>query len=106
MEQLVIADVPDEVAERLRRRAAASGRTLEGEVRALLSSVAEPAAAQQANEPLGDAIAQCVLETGLTVEAWNDLDRSLIAIRSSRGDSLHRWVDFGGPEWDDLGPDE
>ena len=106
MDQILIANLSPEVTARLRRRAELSGRTLEGEVRALLTSAAEPLTSALTNEPCSVAISRRVHEIGLTEEEWRYLDRSLRAARHSRSDSLHRWIDFEGPEWDFMGPNE
>lgn len=47
MVQLTVRDVPDDVVERLRMRARAGGRSLEGEVRAVLAAAAEPSREEQ-----------------------------------------------------------
>jgi len=101
MSQLIIADLPDEVETRLRERAAKSGRTVEAEIRSLLTSAMESPPSLKSNEPFATSLTNRVRAIGLTEEAWEELDRSLEAIRGSRHDSIHRWLDFSGPEWDD-----
>ena len=99
MSQLVIEDIPAELVERLRRRAERTGRTLEAEALDVLSHADLPLPPARSNEPLGTALASRLAEIGLTQEDWNALAESLEAVRFSRGDSIHRWVDFGdGPD--------
>ena len=45
MAQLVVRNLPDDIKERLKRRAKRHGRSLEAEVRDVLSQVQEPGAA-------------------------------------------------------------
>ena len=102
MAQIIIKDLPEEIVERLRNRAALEGRTLENEIHALLSSLLDPIAATGANDTLAATMARTVCDAGLSEEAWRELDRSLLAARASRSDSIHRWIDFDGPEFDHL----
>lgn len=94
MSQLVIGDVPDDLVERLRQRAERTGRTVEAEALAVLSNAELPAPLVRSNEPLGAALSRRLGEIGLLQEGWTALAESLEAVRSSRSDSIHRWVDF------------
>ena len=91
MSDLIIEELPVEVADRLASRAQSSGRTLAGEARALLiEAVSRDVAPTRLNEPLGSAINRIVLEEGLSERAWEIFDASLTNIRGARNDSIHK----------------
>jgi plasmid stability protein len=93
---LTIRDLPDELVVSLTRRAKTSGRTVEQEALGLLHDAIEPRTTSLSNEPFATSVARRIAEVGLTVEDWQELDSSLDAARSARGDSIHRWIDFNG----------
>lgn len=105
MAELVIANLPQDIEQRLRRRAQLHGRSLENEALALLAAASDIGVVGSSNEPFGAAVNRRVREMGMSDEAWNELDRSLEAARLSRNDSIHRWIDFEGPEWAHLDTD-
>jgi plasmid stability protein len=67
--QLVVRNLPDEVKERLKRRAKSHGRSLEAEVRALLAEAAEtdpdPGSCEDARG-VGDLVYERFKDVGLT----------------------------------------
>ena len=91
MAQLLVRDLPDEVKERLRRRATAHGRSLEAEVREILSRVEETPATADEKEGLGTAMARRSRELGITNEDVDELDR---IIEAGRKDWQTKPVDF------------
>ena len=56
MASLVVRNIPDEVKERLRRRAAAEGRSMEAEARRIISKALESDAAE--GETFGELVAR------------------------------------------------
>ena len=99
MADLVIRDLPDDLAERLAQCAALSGRSIEAEAIAALSSLPATRQTVRSNEPFGNALSSRMAAIGITNEDCEALERSLDAIRSSRSDSIHRWIDFSDPEF-------
>lgn len=83
MAQLLVRDIPDEVKERLRRRASLHGRSLEAEVREILSSVPNPPAEPEKREGLGTAMARRARELGITNEDVDELERIIQEGRKS-----------------------
>lgn len=76
---LSIKDVPEAVAERLRRRAARNHRSLQGELMAIVErAAAEEAAAPEASRA-GDAVGR-----GSWVQGWKTVEQ-LIAERQASG---------------------
>lgn len=103
MVQLVI-DLPAEVAERLKRRAAQSGRTVASEAQAVLAAVPMEPATHQCNEAFGTGLAAELVALGITPSDGIALDASLDAIRTSRSDGIHRWIDWGFDDDDEAEP--
>jgi plasmid stability protein len=67
--QLVVRNLPDEVKERLKRRAKSHGRSLEAEVRALLAEAAEndpDAGSCEDARGVGDLVYERFKDVGLT----------------------------------------
>jgi antitoxin FitA len=93
MAQLVVRDLAEDVKERLKRRATRHGRSLEAEVRDILSQVPEPPAAEVGNaEGLGTGLARILRETGITNEDVDELER---IIEEGRKNWRTRDVEFG-----------
>lgn len=91
---LTLHDLPEDLVASLRRRAKQSGQTVEQEALELLFDSIEPRVPAASNQPFAAALSRRLSEIGLTAEDWNEFDRSLDAARSSRSDSIHRWIDF------------
>ncbi len=100
MPQFIIRDLPEETERLLRRRAELSGRTPEAEAGALLRAAVGSQERPLSNEPFGTELLARLRSSGLTDDDWEEFDRSLTAARQSRGDSIHRRIDFMDPKWD------
>ena len=98
MNQLLIS-VPEEIVARLRRRAERTGRSLEAEALDVLEHAEMPLPPLRHNDPFSVALSRRLAEVGMTQDDWEALARSLEAVRGSRGDSIHRWIDFS--DWPD-----
>lgn len=76
MAQLLVRDLPNEVKERLKRRAVSHGRSLEAEVREILTNVPEAASHRPGErEGLGTAMMRRARELGITNEDVDELER-------------------------------
>ncbi len=84
MAQLVVRNLPDDVKHRLRRRASLHGRSLEGEVRAILMQASESADQGDDDKGLGSRLAESLLKIPLSEEAWAEFDRGLREVRLER----------------------
>jgi plasmid stability protein len=111
MTELFIADLDDEVTERLKQRARGNGRTIEAETRAILEEVAagqagfeEPVSAEAALLPrnteqgLGDVMYEHFKDRGLTDEEFARFNEGIAEI-SSR--SAMRIPDFEADEFEE-----
>lgn len=88
MAQLVVRNLPDDVKERLKRRAKRHGRSLEAEVRDVLSQVPEPGTASP--EDASDVVAALIRrqrEIGVTSGDIDALKSSIAEFR--REQRLH-----------------
>ncbi|WP_442945633.1 FitA-like ribbon-helix-helix domain-containing protein [Nocardia sp. SSK8] len=77
MARLTVRDLPDDVRDRLRLRAAANGRSTEAEVRAILTDAVTPEPDE--NIKLGSLLAEIGREFELTDDEYdliNDRDRA------------------------------
>ena len=83
MAQLVVRSVPDEVKERLKRRAKLHGRSLEAEVRDILANVPEPLQLPGKDKNWATALNERIRETGVTSEDIDDLNASIAELRGS-----------------------
>ena len=78
MAQLLVRNIPDEVKDRLKRRAERHGHSLEAEVRDILSHTPElPAASASAGEGLGTLMARAARDSGVTNEDIDELERNI-----------------------------
>ena len=85
MAQLVVRNLPDAVKERLRKRAERSGRSLEAEVRDILTRApAAPATSPSKKEGLGTTLARRLEKHKLSKEDWEAFERNLAELRSNR----------------------
>jgi hypothetical protein len=91
----ILIDLPVEVAEQIKRRASQSGRSISAEAEALLAAVPALPPAALHNEAFGTGFAAELITLGITVSDGVALEESLRAIRESRFDSIHRWIDWG-----------
>jgi plasmid stability protein len=82
--QLVVRNLPDEVKDRLKRRAEHHGRSLEAEVRDILSRAPAPPTSAAKGEGLGKTLNRQLKKYKLTKEDWEAFDRSLAELRSNR----------------------
>ena len=94
MAQLLVRDLPDDVKKRLKKRAEDHGRSLEAEVRAILSeaSAIQPATKLPDREALGTKLARLQAENPIPAEVWEEFDRNIAELR---GSWKMRDVDFG-----------
>lgn len=82
MAQLVVRNLPDEVKERLKRRAKRHGHSLEAEVRLVLAEVPElPQSAADDGENWVKRAARKIAETGVTSEDVDALNDSIAELR-------------------------
>jgi antitoxin FitA len=78
MAQLVVRNVPDEVKERLKRRAKRHGRSLEAEARNVLADAPEPPPLPvDDGEGWATKLARRMAEIGVTNEDIDELDRAI-----------------------------
>ena len=83
MAQLVVRNVPDDVKARLKRRAKLHGRSLEAEVREILSSIPEPAKSEgMKGVSIGTLLAQRQRALGISQDDMDALDRNIAELRS------------------------
>ena len=94
MAQLLVRNLDDDVKERLQRRAALHGRSMEEEVRTILRAAADQDVETQPSVGLGTHIAQRFAGLGM------DFD-----IPEWRGETI-RSVDFGPDDEDAAGNDQ
>lgn len=66
MGQLVVRNLPDDVKDRLKRRAQGHGRSLEAEVRDILEQATREVAPQDAEKGFGSLMAERFGQSGLT----------------------------------------
>jgi plasmid stability protein len=95
MAQILVRDIPDDVKEKLRRNAETHGRSLEAEVRDILTRV-EPAESSAPIEKSGKALADLLLknarENPIPDDVWDEFQASLKHIRKT---SRARRVNLG-----------
>jgi plasmid stability protein len=96
MVQLVI-ELPQELADRLQRRAGRTGRSIAAEVQELLTAAPMTLGSAPSNAAFGTGLAADLAELGIgiTPSVGVALDESLAAVCHSRSDSIHRWIDWG-----------
>ena len=90
MAQLVVRNIPDDLKERLKRRAKRHGRSLEAEVRDILAhapdrSEPSPASASARGEAWVKDLAERMRLIGLSKKDWEEFDRSLEESRRNWG---------------------
>ncbi len=85
MAQLVVRNLPDDVKERLKRRAKQHGRSLEAEVRDILAQAPESdrMATAQHSSWVPD-LAERMREIGVTKEDIDELNAAIAELRSDR----------------------
>jgi plasmid stability protein len=85
MAQLLVRNLPDEVKERLQRRAKSNGRSLEAEVRDVLEKAANSPHVPVSKKTVGwaTALARTMSQNEVPDEAWDEFDRALREQRSS-----------------------
>ena len=82
MAQLVVRNLPDDVKERLRRRADRHGRSLEAEVRDILGKVPEPMPVdQQTSKKWATDLAERMRRIGVTNEDIDALNEGIAELR-------------------------
>jgi antitoxin FitA len=84
MAQILVRDLPDDVKEKLRRNAEAHGRSLEAEVRDVLTRV-EPvkgsAIAEKSGKVLADMLLKHSRENPIADDVWDEFETNLKRIR-------------------------
>ncbi len=91
MAQLVVRNLPDDVKERLKRRASRHGRSLEAEVRDILGQVPEPTPVdQRTSKKWATDLAERMRRIGVTNEDVDALNESIAELRRDQ-----RIVDIG-----------
>lgn len=85
MAQLVVRNVPEEVKERLKRRAELHGRSLEAEVRDILANTpASPArSSRKSKEGLGTLLLKKQSKSRLTAADWKSFDDAITSLRKN-----------------------
>ena len=84
MAQLVVRNLPDDVKERLKRRAERHGHSLEAEVRRVLAEVPElPPLPVDGGEGWATRFARKMQEIGVTNEDIDELERAIAEGRQS-----------------------
>lgn len=81
MAQLVVRNLPDEVKERLKRRARRHGVSLEAEVRQILLQVPEPEPRDKPGSDWTSELLEKLRKTGVTKEDVASLDESIAELR-------------------------
>lgn len=85
MAQIIVRKLPEAAKERLRKRAERHGRSLEAEIRDILTHVpAAPKATASKKEGLGTALARRLRKYKVTKEDWETFDRNLAELRGNR----------------------
>ncbi|MGQ0673452.1 MAG: FitA-like ribbon-helix-helix domain-containing protein [Hyphomicrobium sp.] len=84
MAQLVVRNIPDEVKDRLKKRAEQHGRSLEAEVRDILSNVASAPAPTASKEGLGTELARKLKKYKLSREDWETFELGIAELRKNR----------------------
>lgn len=93
MAQLLVRNLPEEVKERLKRRAEANGRSLEAEVRDILAQTPPlPTRTKAKKEGAGTALAKQLKKIKVSDETWKSFEENLKAVRR---DWRPRKIDFG-----------
>ena len=78
MTQLVVRDLPDDVTERLKRRAKQHGHSLEAEVRLVLAGVPDlPSPLPEDGVGWATKLARRMQDIGITNEDIDDLERTI-----------------------------
>ena len=85
MAQLLIRNLPDDVKERLRRRAEQHGRSLEAEARDILEHAATSTSRGE-DEGWGTRLARKITEIGVTKDDADELERILVEDRRLQRD--------------------
>ncbi len=84
MAQLVVRNLPDEIKERLKRRAKRHGHSLEAEVRHVLAEVPElPPLPAEGGEGWATRLARRMSEIGVTKEDVDELEHNIAEGRKS-----------------------
>ena len=95
MAQLIVRNLPDDVKERLKRRAKQHGRSLEAEVREILLDASEPSQHPPTTEKgLGTRLAEAMRKQPVSDEAWEEFDSALREARETRLQSKPRPAPF------------
>ena len=84
MGQLVVRNLPDEVKDRLKRRAERHGRSLEAEVRDILSQAIEPEAGSENSAHIVAQLVGRLSKIGITEEDVDALNESIAELRQDR----------------------
>lgn len=87
MAQLIVRNLDDDVKERLKVRARRHGRSLEAEVRDVLTEAvrADEPGEESKSEGLGARMRRRLGNSGLTRDEWEEFDRELARIRTEWG---------------------
>ena len=93
MAQVLVRNLPDEVKARLQRRAERHGRSLEAEVRAILTGVPETEPRKNKKEGLGTTLSRKLAKHTIDDEAWKAFDANIEELRKNW---RVRDVDFDG----------
>lgn len=91
MAQLLVRKLPEEVKERLRRRAKLHGRSLEAEAREILSQAEDAKPARRGKTGAGTALARKLKKIKVSDETWEMFEENL---KSLRRDWRPRKIDF------------
>ena len=85
MAQLVVRDLPEDVKERLRVQAKSQGRSLEAEVRDILTKASQqaPKSSATACESVADILLREQAKTPISAETWEEFNRNLSEVRRS-----------------------
>lgn len=84
MAQLLVREVPEEVKERLKRRAIKHGRSLEAEVRDILANVPEPLTSKRDKSPgIGALLVKKQRRLGVARADIDELNRNIAELRSA-----------------------
>ena len=82
MAQLVVRNLPDEVKERLKRRARAHNRSVEAEVRAILVALPELPNDALQQDNFVDRLMRALAQHKVSDETWEEFDRNLKSLRT------------------------
>ena len=95
MAQLVVRNLPDDVKERLKRRAKQHGRSLEAEVREILVDAGDKIEPPEvAERGFGTRLAKAMQKHPVSDEAWAEFDAALREAREHRLNSKPRPAPF------------